>query len=254
MRISFGSAGWLRYEEGDVVAYLRYLPNTRGRWVLREAVVDGHATDGVTHQLLNDLPLVKIEGHVNANGPVTNPFLQLSAAGAPKGRAESNILVLASYFRTTFGATNPARNWVAAAFHSTRSAEERTAMYTDEDRALVEQAGLIDEDEDRLRLAARNRAISLLEKVDLARAPRALSEPDDSYHLSVKDLPGRDGLTDEFLKRVARAYSAAVVRGEAPNQAVARDINHGTSRTVERWVGEARKRGILPPARKGSRG
>jgi hypothetical protein len=78
---------------------------------------------------------------------------------------------------------------------------------------------------------------------------------DADYHLDAP--PGPEGLTDEFLHRVARAYGAAIMRGEAPNATIHKDVGFNPTkapRTVERWVYEARKRQIMRAARKGARG
>lgn len=66
--------------------------------------------------------------------------------------------------------------------------------------------------------------------------------------------PPTAGLTDEFLEQVARAYRAAVARGERPNKSLAEQVGDGGGRTVERWVYLARKRGFLPPGRPGRAG
>ncbi len=58
--------------------------------------------------------------------------------------------------------------------------------------------------------------------------------------------PPTEGLTTEFLRLVADAYLAAVSRGERPNKALAEQVGHKKTRTVERWVYLARKRGLLP--------
>lgn len=77
--------------------------------------------------------------------------------------------------------------------------------------------------------------------------------------------PGRV-LDDDFMRRLARAYRAAVARGESPNVAIAQSLGYPVARdkdgkprqqglrTVQSWVYEARKRGYLPPARKGAAG
>lgn len=61
--------------------------------------------------------------------------------------------------------------------------------------------------------------------------------------------PPMAGLTPEFLRQVADAYTAAVARGERPNKSLAAQVGHENSRTVERWVYLARKQGFLPPSR-----
>lgn len=62
--------------------------------------------------------------------------------------------------------------------------------------------------------------------------------------------PPTTGLSDEFLKQVAHAYTAAVARGERPNKSLA-EQTRTPQRTVERWVYLARKKKLLPPARPG---
>jgi hypothetical protein len=59
-----------------------------------------------------------------------------------------------------------------------------------------------------------------------------------------------NGLTDQFLRDVAKAYAAAVARRERPNVALARQTG-APVKTVQRWVYTARQRGIMP---RGSRG
>jgi hypothetical protein len=59
-----------------------------------------------------------------------------------------------------------------------------------------------------------------------------------------------DGITDDFLRDVARAYASAVARGEPSNKA----ISHQTGwpiKSVQRWVYTARQRGIMPRGQRG---
>lgn len=58
---------------------------------------------------------------------------------------------------------------------------------------------------------------------------------------------------EEFSKRVARAYSEAVVMTSKPAKLLADEANVPVG-TVHRWIREARQRGFLPPARKGKAG
>lgn len=59
-----------------------------------------------------------------------------------------------------------------------------------------------------------------------------------------------NGLTDEFLGHVARAYHQAVINGQSPAKQLAAEVGDGTSvRTVHRWIYTARKRGILTDSR-----
>lgn len=70
--------------------------------------------------------------------------------------------------------------------------------------------------------------------------------PDSGRHrpVRVKLKPPLDGLTDDFLKQVGKAYQSAVAHGEKPNIALAEQTGH-PRRTVERWVYLARKGGHL---------
>lgn len=67
----------------------------------------------------------------------------------------------------------------------------------------------------------------------------------------IKAPEGR--LTDDFLQDVADAYRALTDTTKAPAPSIAESANVPV-RTVHRWIYEARKRGILPPARAGRAG
>lgn len=61
-----------------------------------------------------------------------------------------------------------------------------------------------------------------------------------------------DGITDDFLRQVARAYSFAAREGRpAPTLAEQAGV---PVQTVRRWIYQARKRGIIPPGRPGVAG
>lgn len=80
------------------------------------------------------------------------------------------------------------------------------------------------------------------------RGADAVSEP-----IILADPPG--GLTDAFLHDVAVAYRAAVSQGRTdPAVAIAElpSVTYGV-RTVHSWIYKARKRGLLPPARRDGR-
>jgi len=67
----------------------------------------------------------------------------------------------------------------------------------------------------------------------------------------VKAPEGR--LTDDFLKDVADAYRFFTDANQSPGPAIA-DMSGVPVRTVHRWIYQARKRGILAPARSGRAG
>lgn len=101
------------------------------------------------------------------------------------------------------------------------------------------------------------------------------STTDDTPEPSLADLRGRareqaqlvrpkepdrprltrpDGATpDEFYPRVAAAYSQYALRTTAPAKEMAAEAGVPTT-TAHRWIREARRRGFLPPARKGKAG
>ena len=60
-------------------------------------------------------------------------------------------------------------------------------------------------------------------------------------------------LTHEHLQQVATIYREAVKRGDPPTQTVA-EVMNVTRPTAGRWVGEARKRKLLGPAKRGRAG
>lgn len=61
------------------------------------------------------------------------------------------------------------------------------------------------------------------------------------------------GLTDDFLRSVARAYAAALQRDESPNVAMAEQTGY-PRKSVQRWVYTARQRGLMPRGSKGRPG
>lgn len=65
--------------------------------------------------------------------------------------------------------------------------------------------------------------------------------------------PPEGRLTEDFLRDVADVYRWATDMGQSPGPAIA-ELAGVPVRTVHRWVYEARKRRILPPARSGRAG
>lgn len=58
---------------------------------------------------------------------------------------------------------------------------------------------------------------------------------------------------DGFARRVAEAYNEAILKTKAPAPVLAEEAGVPVV-TVHRWIAEARRRGHLPPARKGRAG
>jgi hypothetical protein len=86
---------------------------------------------------------------------------------------------------------------------------------------------------------------------DLLRFPGTMSigsrSPGRRYKLK---RPAGRRLDDAFYANVARAYREAVGRGLEPRKTIVADTGAADA-TVARWVGDARKRGYLPPAEPG---
>jgi hypothetical protein len=124
---------------------------------------------------------------------------------------------LATYFSTTFGVREngqPARlHWVADSMH----AQVRGSKVPQAPRIPLP---------------------SKAEKV-------ALDEP---------RLDPREGhqLTDEYLLKVAEAYTAAVAKRMPPAKTLA-PMAGVDEKTIHSWVAKARKRGLMPPARRTGR-
>lgn len=59
------------------------------------------------------------------------------------------------------------------------------------------------------------------------------------------------GMTDEWLRHLAAAYTAAVRRGEPPAKSLAKQAGVPV-RTVHSWVYRARKRGYMAPGKRGA--
>jgi hypothetical protein len=62
--------------------------------------------------------------------------------------------------------------------------------------------------------------------------------------------PGTRRYRDDFYRRVADLYSWCVVAGMAPTPALAKANGDVPASTVHAWIKEARRRGVLAPARK----
>jgi hypothetical protein len=148
-------------------------------------------------------------------------------SNAARSASGSNVAVLVSHYDTHFGpATDPATNWVALA---------ELSNYT------------------QLTDTETGEKVANPYKIKKRRqSKRREAQIDADYRLT--EPPGPDGLSDEFLSRVGRAYVAASLRREPPNRTIAADV-HASPKSVARWVYEARRRGVMPPARaRGARG
>ena len=228
--LTFANGGWTRYDAtGLPPVYLRWIPNDRGRWLARELFIDATENEPITAAILGRMPVSALEAFVNGDKPTRERLAsRLELASPLAGPASgSNVAVLVSHFDTHFGpAKDPATNWVELAQRSTylQLIDTETGKKVDNPFKIKKRR----------------------------RSTRREAQLDADYRLT--QPPGPDGLSDEFLSRVRRAYVAASLRGEPPNKTMAADVQ-ASPRSVERWVYEARRRGIMPPARaRGARG
>ncbi len=79
---------------------------------------------------------------------------------------------------------------------------------------------------------------------------RAKERQQEAPPFELSPSSAEEGLTDQFLEEVARAYQSAASRGLRPNVALAEQAQ-APKRTVEKWVYLARKKGLLPATRPG---
>jgi hypothetical protein len=70
----------------------------------------------------------------------------------------------------------------------------------------------------------------------------------ETYAQQTRAPRRRGPLRDEDLRHVAQVYRAAIARGQPPTRSVAEDCGVARS-TAGRWVAEARRRGVLGPAK-----
>jgi len=216
--------GWVRFEASDWpgATYLRFEPDTTGRWTIREVYLDG---DGATFspQMLRDMNWAFLESWAQES----SDDLAFRYNEATPG----DLSVLASWIGTHIRVDDDerlAQDWI------------RLAYVSSFDREVREASGF--------------HGITPPKK-KRRRSPAAADRPGD---FRLTRGPGPDGITDAFLGQVRDAYNAALARRERPNQAIHRDLaaagEYVGKRTVEGWVAEARRRGIMPKGRKGAAG
>ena len=87
---------------------------------------------------------------------------------------------------------------------------------------------------------------------DFFRKNRKRHEKSTAAGRFILERPEGRRLDDGFYIRVAKAYSDALARGLNPRPTLARDTQSAVD-TVARWIGEARRRGYLPPTTPGKK-
>lgn len=212
MRMHVGLAGWARFDDSRLPGALYVRWAPADTGRLTARCLHVETPDGIDAADIRDMPWREYESWANdIRGEITK---RLGDACATNGMPQ-----LAQAFSTVYDPGQVASDWVAAAYWSDFEPEAR------------DTAGL-----------------GHLNPPKPARTRTRGTRRDTGYRLTRGPL---DGLTDEFMGDLSRAYHAAVGRGERPNRAIYESLDgQYPIRTIERWVYLARQRGIMPPARK----
>lgn len=215
MRLSIGNGGWVGIDGLDLPGplYVR-VRDVGGRLRVAEFYLDASDGADVINTADLHLPLARIEAMINRGGDAVRARADLPSP---------DLATLASYYATTFGKVTEG-DWVAESFASQQIPRGVNSG---------EVGGV------RVKRVKRSRR-----KWEGVR--------DDEREFRLASGP-TEGLSDEFLRSVARAYTAAVMRGERPNKAIAEQTGYPV-KTVQRWVYLARKSKIMPPGQKGRAG
>lgn len=220
MRASYGSGGWVSIDDLDLPGplYVRFRDDA-GRLRVSELYLDAsRGPNFIDAQDIQSLPFRQIEAAIN----YWEEYL-----GFRLNEAAPDLSTLASYYATTF--TNfdeplADGNWVVGCIASQYIPPGEKKATTTNGQPVM--------------------------RVPHARRQWKFRETDEGFRLTSRPT---EGLTDEFLYEVARAYTAAVARGERPNKAIAEQTGYPV-KTAQRWVYTARLRGIMPRGRKGAAG
>ncbi len=223
VRAGFGSGGWVSIDglglPGPLYVRVRY--DDTGRLQISELYLDAsQGTNFIEAQDIQGLPIRDIRAAIN----YWEEYL-----GHRIDEAAPDLSTLASYYAATFVNFNEPLaegNWVVGCLASQfiPPGEKRATTETGQPVMRVPHA---------------------------KRKWQGIREIDSSFRLPAGGPT--EGLTDEFLRDVARAYTAALARGERPNKAIAEQTGF-SDRTAQRWVYTARLRGIMPRGRKGAAG
>lgn len=218
MRTSFGNAGWVAVDGLGLPGplYVRVSQDGSGRLRVRELYLDASANEDspITGNDLRQLPLGRVEAFINAHSDAVLKRVR---------RVGPDLSTLATYYVTSF-------------LNYERQIEERNWV-------VLNYADQLDPD--------RVNQLPPFERVRRkTREWRDVRSADLDFRLNGGPA---NGLTDEFLQDVARAYASAVARGERPNVAIADQTGYPV-KSVQRWVYTARQRGIMARGSKGRPG
>jgi hypothetical protein len=123
--------------------------------------------------------------------------------------------------------------------------DERQAEADPDGRAAAALADSLKSDDDALTIGELRKRAAFV-------ANRERKFRDMGFKRSTLTRPDRSD-PDEFYKLVSRAYGEYAVDSNAPAKEIAEEAGVPVT-TVHRWIREARRRGFLPPARKGRAG
>ena len=216
MQLSGGNAGWWRLEaEEDLPGplYLR-LTLVDGQPRVTELYLDGGGQP-VTAGALRSIPLAALEQSTSGH-----------EASKSSDTIGPDLSTLASYFSTAFGSQ----------VYAGRHCESCSApLRGSQDVALTDWVAMS--------WLAQNALVTEVPAPAKKAKPRRQAQPLPRPRLHAPTA----GLTDEFLRDVARAYRAAVDRRMAPAKTLA-ELAGVEVKTVNSWCYKARKRGLMPAA------
>lgn len=250
LRLSFGRGGWVALDGLDHtgVLYLRF--RDRNNWLcIAELYLDAsQADDAIDDQDFSAISLGGIEAQVNAYFS-DEVRANLRSVGP-------DISTLATYFNYGLGNRGPvvrqvlAGNWVVTSLAA--------QQYIPASKRTAELTAVLNGEEVTV-------SLTRPERRDLPPVEKWAALAEEVREFRLQHGPS-DGLTDEFLGDVARAYNAAVARGERPNASIRDQLREQVSRdggdpdsiklrTVQSWVYAARMRDLLDrPRRPGAGG
>jgi hypothetical protein len=217
---AIGNGGWVALDGLGLPGplYVRFREDA-GRLRISELYLDASQGSSFIEAQDMRLPLSAIETFINYYGDHVRDHLRYPGP---------DLSTLASYFGTTFVRYDELLaegNWVAGCLASQWIPPGKKKDTTEHGWPVV--------------------------RVPRARRQwKGIREADEGFRLTSGPT---EGLTDEFLRDVARAYKDAVARGEKPNVAIKEQTGYPL-KTVQRWVYTARLRGIMPRGRRGAAG
>jgi hypothetical protein len=220
MRASFGQGGWVAVDDTNLPGplYVRFREDA-GRLRISELYLDASRGQNlIDARDIRGLSIGQIEAAINNMEEYVRYSLEHPAP---------DLSVLASYFGMTFVHVDEPLgegNWVAGCFASQLLPPGVKRGATESGHPVM--------------------------RVPHASRRWKFRETDESFRLTAGPT---EGLTDEFLRDVTRAYAAAVLRGERPNVAISEQTGYPL-KTAQRWVYTARMRGFMPRGRRGAVG